>query len=123
MSQWEGLDRRRFPRVQYPCLVVIRHENSQEVFLTHTENVGVGGVCVSMKEDIKIFSTVDLEIDLLDLDDHIRCSGKVVWNVQRKGGTERKPTYYDIGIEFVSLTDENRKRLKEIVKRFDHRQV
>jgi Tfp pilus assembly protein PilZ len=118
MASWDGLNRRKFPRVNYPCLVVIRGgDDNQDVILTHTENVGVGGVCVILKQDIKMFSAVDLEVDLLDLGDHIKCKGKVVWNVQRKDESEQKPLFYDIGVEFQDLEKEENQRLEEIVDR------
>lgn len=123
MGNWDGLNRRKFPRVNYPCLVVIHNggepddDDRDNTILTHTENVGVGGICVVLKQDVKMFSTVDLEMDLLDLEDHIRCQGKVVWNVQRQAGATEKPLFFDIGIEFVDITGEDQTRLGKIVDR------
>lgn len=118
MSNWDGLNRRKFPRVNYPCLVVIKSgESAKDVILTHTENVGVGGVCVILKKGIEVFTAVEVEIDLLDLGNHIRCPGKIVWNVQRKVESNKKPLFYDIGVEFNNLPDEDFSRLKDIVTR------
>jgi len=119
MSKWDGLNRRKFPRVNYPCLVVIRKngDEDKDIFLTHTENLGIGGVCVILKHDVKMFSEVELELDLMDLGDHIKCKGKVVWNVQRKMNEEKKPLFYDIGIEFEELEKEEDDRLEDVVKR------
>jgi hypothetical protein len=121
MGRWDGLDRRKFPRVKYPCLVIIRHgegEADKEVILTHTENLGIGGVCVVLKQNVKMFCPVDIELDLLDLGNHIKCHGKVVWNVRRKVEDNRKPLFYDIGIEFVDLDKKEDARLEEIVAKF-----
>ena len=121
MGEWEGLNRRKFPRVNYPCLVVIRNDNEDDVknnvILTHTENVGIGGVCVVLKQDVKMFSEVELELDLLDLGEHICCNGKVVWNVQRQSEATEKPLFFDIGIEFIDIAEEDQKRLERIVDR------
>lgn len=118
MSKWEGLNRRKFPRVNYPCLVVLnQHKGSGDVILTHTENIGIGGICIILKQKLDIFSPVEIELDLLDLGDHIRCKGKVVWNVQRQADMNKKPLFYDIGVEFDNLTDSERKRLLEVVDR------
>lgn len=119
MAKWDGLNRRKFPRVIYPCLVVIQDQSGdpKDTILTHTENVGIGGVCVILKQDIKIFSWVDIELDLLDLGNHIKCKGKVVWNVQRKGDANNKPLFYDIGIEFEDLDEKEQQRLEGIVRR------
>lgn len=118
MTHWEGLNRRKFPRVNYPCLVVIRNDIGEEkdILLSHTENLGVGGVSLTIKKNLKLFSSVDLEIDLLDLGNNLKCRGKVVWNVRRKETSSRKPLFYDVGIEFVNINDVEQKRIIGIVK-------
>lgn len=125
MGSWEGLNRRKFPRANYPCLVVIRNQDEPDdeeddknsTILTHTDNIGVGGVCVILKQDLKMFSPVELELDLLDLGDHIRCNGKVVWNIRHQNEDGKKPNFYDIGIEFTDITTHDRTRLEQIISR------
>lgn len=125
MGSWEGLNRRKFPRANYPCLVVIRNQDvpndgeddKNSTILTHTDNVGVGGVCVILKQDLKMFSPVELELDLLDLGDHIRCNGKVVWNIRHQNEDGKKPNFYDIGIEFTDISTQDRARLEHIINR------
>ena len=118
MSKWDGLNRRKFPRVKYPCLVVIRNDGTlgNDVILTHTENVGIGGVCVTLKKSVRLFSPVELELDLLDLGNHIKCNGKVVWNIQRRIDAAKKPLFYDVGIEFEDITPEDQERMLKIVR-------
>ncbi len=121
MSPWEGLNRRKFPRVFYPCLITIRQDGEEKsVFLTHTENIGVGGVCVILKNNIKMYSPVEIELDLMDLGAHIRCAGKVMWSVRRMSENEKKPLFYDLGIEFVDISDADRTRVSEVVGRLAH---
>jgi len=118
MSPWDGLNRRKFPRVNYPCLVIVSQEqDKQSVILTHTENVGVGGVCVILKKNLKLFSPTEIELDLLDMGDHIKCAGKVVWSVRRKSGEKKKPLFYDIGIEFVDIPEADLKRVTNVVEK------
>jgi len=110
---WGGMDRRKFPRVMYPCMVkIIPADKSQEPILTHTENIGLGGVCIILKTTIKLFTPVDLEIDLLDIDEHIKPKGKVVWNVRRKAIEDIKPMFYDIGIEFSEISKNDHEHLR-----------
>jgi c-di-GMP-binding flagellar brake protein YcgR len=121
-----GANRRKFPRVNYPCLVVIEGSNSDQdppAILTHTENVGIGGVCVILKDNIKIGTPVEVEIDLMDLEQHIKCQGRVVWNVQRRHDDKKKPLFYDIGIEFVNIDKNEQQRIDEIVRRHTTRFV
>ena len=119
MTSWDGMNRRKFPRVYYPCLIVLRcAQGEQESILTHTENIGIGGVCVTINRNIPMFSPVELEIDLLDTESHIKCHGKVVWAIQRKLDEKKKPLFYDLGIEFSDIPPNDQKRLDEVVKRF-----
>ena len=110
---WEGMDRRKFPRVMYPCMVkIVPADKSQSPILTHTENIGQGGVCITLKTEVKLFTPVDLEIDLLDIDEHIKPKGKVVWNVRRKAVEKVKPMFYDIGIEFSEISKKDHEHLQ-----------
>ena len=115
---WEGLDRRKFPRVMYPCLVkVISSNGTQEAILTHTENIGLGGLCVTLKNEIKLFTNVEMEVDMLDLSEHIKPKGKVVWSVRRKPIEQIKPMFFDIGIEFTEIAKRDLERLRENLQR------
>ena len=114
---WEGKDRRQFPRVMYPCMVkVIPTGGSQQHILTHTENVGLGGLCVILKNEIKLFTPVELEVDLFDIDEYIYPKGKVVWNVRRQSSEKIKPMFYDIGIEFTGTSKRDHDCLRETIK-------
>ena len=114
---WEGMDRRKFPRVMYPCMVkVITLDGPQPQILTHTENIGQGGLCVTIKNEIKLFTPVEMEVELLDIDKLIKTKGKVVWNVRRKSVEKIKPMFYDIGIEFTEISKRDQDRLRETLK-------
>ena len=118
MSAWDGINRRKFPRVHYPCLVVIKNsEGETEAILAHTENIGTGGICVIIKKGFKMFAPVEIELDLMDMGSHIKCAGKVVWSIRRKMEEPQKPLYYDIGIEFCGLGEREQKRVEEVVTR------
>ena len=119
MPNWGGLNRRNFPRIKFPCLVTIAagSKTPSNAILTHTQNVGVGGICVLMSEDIKKFHSFDIELDLMDLGEHIKCKGKVVWNVPNNAGGSKK-NMHDIGIEFEELHEKDRKRILQAVDKF-----
>ena len=121
MATWQGLNKRQFPRIKYPCLIVIRNDNDDDdknnTVLTHTDNVGVGGVCVALKQAVKMFSVVEIELDLLDLGDHICCNGKVVWNVESGESEKASPHLFDVGIEFVDIKDDDQLRLRKVIER------
>jgi Tfp pilus assembly protein PilZ len=113
---WEGLNRRRFPRVMFPCLIKItKREGPPDTLLTHTENVSVGGVCVIVRRHLDIFMPIALELDLLDSEETFVCDGKVVWTVRRKATESFKPSFYDIGIEFTNIDNTNRARIEKMI--------
>ena len=117
--EWDGSNRRQFPRIAYPCLVKIMNAGkSTDIFLTHTENIGVGGLCVIVKHEIKMFSPVTIEIDLVEDPEHITASGSVVWTVRRKAGVTVKPMFYDIGIKFDAIKDKDKARLGAAINKF-----
>ncbi len=143
---WEGKERRRFPRAEYPCLITVRKETPPAFsILTHTENISVGGVRVVIDREIEISTAVDVEIDLQDTLPNVSSTGKVSWVRQflsdQDGRTSSptlktkifratvawikeipaaqkgKPSHYDTGIQFVTLKDEDRTRIEDIVNR------
>ncbi|MFP4473517.1 MAG: PilZ domain-containing protein [Candidatus Omnitrophota bacterium] len=117
MSAWEGMNRRQFPRVNYPCMLTVNIKDHDQPFLTHTENLGVGGVCVMHSRKFPMFSEVGLEIDLMDFEGHIQCRGKIVWLVRRRAENDDKPLMYDIGIEFIDIKTADRARIEAVVQR------
>lgn len=113
---WEGLNRRRFPRAKFPCLVkIVLDGKPADAVLTHTENVSIGGVCVIIKKHVDLFAPLMVEVDLMDGEDHIVCRGKAVWVVRRKATEAEKPSFYDVGIEFVDAKDTDRARIERTV--------
>ena len=117
---WDGFNRRRFPRILYPCLVKLGTADGaqQEAFLTHTENIGVGGICVIVKKEIALFCPVQVEVDLLEETDHLFARGRVAWVVRRKAMEEVKPLFYDIGIEFEELSAKDKARMEATIAQF-----
>lgn len=111
---WSGIDRRRFPRAQYRCLITVGKPNRERHFLTHTENIGVGGICVILGEDLGIFSEVDIELMLKDGGEPIKTRGSIVWVVKK---TSTGGTSYDTGIEFMNLKTKDRKRIEDVVNK------
>ena len=114
---WEGLNRRKFPRANVPCLVKILHPGeADEAILTHTENVSLGGICVIIKRSCDLFTQVTVEIDLMDAGEPILSRAKVVWSVRRKAIEENKPSFYDLGLEFLDIRPQDSARLEKVIE-------
>ena len=110
---WDGLNRRKFPRVFFPCLIKVK--DNKDLILTHTENISAGGVRLILKHNLGMMSTANIEIDLMDGGDPMSCQGKVVWSEQRKKTELIKPGFYDIGIELSGVSADDARRLDAIV--------
>ncbi|MCQ9208289.1 MAG: PilZ domain-containing protein [Omnitrophica bacterium] len=114
---WDGVDRRRFPRAEYPCLITMRRAApSEQAILTHTENISVSGVRIISRKKLEVMMEVDLEIDLMDTLPTIAPKGMVMRVEEIPSGREDQSRHYDIGIRFITLPDEARRRVDSIVE-------
>jgi c-di-GMP-binding flagellar brake protein YcgR len=115
VHMWDGINRRKFPRANYKCLITIKRRLNAKTLSTQTENIGAGGICVIVKEDLGLFQGVDLELFLDEKNPPIKCGGTVVW-VVKKSLQKNKAFLYDTGIEFIDIRPEDRERISEVVE-------
>ena len=113
---WEEIDQRKFPRVEYPCKVIIMGSGAKEVFSTHTENIGTGGICVILIKELPKFCPVEILLYLKDAKGPIECNGRVVWVVQR----EEK---FDTGIEFIDIKETDYLRVERVIQECLRKQI
>lgn len=111
--KWDGVEKRRFVRANFPCKVIIRTP-TQHLINTHTENIGAGGVRIIIGEKLDVSSMVGLEI-YLDKDS-VKCEGKIVWMVERVSSAENEPFLFDTGIEFYDINDDDRNLITNLVE-------
>lgn len=139
---WDGVERRRFSRVQYPCLITVFKKMVPSFsILTHTENISVGGLRVIIGKKIEVAEEVDLEIDLKDTLSNVlsrgviawvkrvifarggvavpnkRLEGKIAW-VREIPSAQGSPTRYDTGIQFIGLKKTDEQRIERIIDNF-----
>ena len=113
---WNGINQRRFPRIQYKCLIRVSRGDREEIIDTFTENIGAGGICVVLDKDFGLFEPVTLEIFLEDGEDPVYCDGTIVWVVKRHPVNQTERVKYDTGIEFSEISDSSRERVAKIVE-------
>jgi len=109
--KWEGSERRVFVRAQLPCRIVVRTPQEHEI-AAQTQNIGAGGVCVLLYEQLEISSVVGLQV-FLDKSP-ICCKGRVVWVVSQEAGASA--AMFDTGIEFYQIDENDRLMLGEFIK-------
>jgi len=112
---WDGINRRKFPRVKFKCFIFINKKGSSKSISTNTENIGAGGICVIIKDDLGLFQGVELEINIEDNHSPIKCSGTVVWVVKKRATGKSGEYLYDTGIEFVDIDEQQRERIIKVV--------
>jgi len=114
---WLGMNKRKFPRADYRCLITIGRKGSPKQLLTHTENIGVGGIAVALDEGLTAFTEVAVELILKDNSLPIKCKGNVVWVVKRQTMQNGVPTIkFDTGIEFVNIKEAETQRIEKVVE-------
>ena len=112
------MNRRKFPRANYKCVISIKSDEPiHRVISTHTENIGIGGICVIIKENIDLFENVQLELLLDDSNLPIRCAGSIVWVIKRTDPKNKAALTYDTGIEFLNINEADKNRIGDIVEK------
>lgn len=114
---WDGINRRRFPRADYPCRIKIRDKKGKTILVARTDNVGCGGICAVLEKNLGLFSNVDLELDLEDGSSPIGAEGMVVWVVKRHEIKKEEAGNFDTGIEFKNLDAAGVTRIEAIVEK------
>jgi c-di-GMP-binding flagellar brake protein YcgR len=113
---WNGINRRKFPRANYKCLITIKKRLTAKTISTNTENIGAGGICVIIKEDLGLFQGVDLELFIEEGRPPIKSGGTVVWVVKKSEHKQKGSYVYDTGIEFIDIRPEDRDKISEAVE-------
>lgn len=109
---WDGVETRNFIRASFPCKIIIRTP-SEHTLISHTENIGVGGVRVMIDESLDIPSLVGLEVFLGGV--QIICKGRIVWVVEKSGSEKREANIWDTGIEFYEIAERDKKVVESFV--------
>lgn len=119
MEELSGEERRKFPRVKYHCFLKLQNleDNEDVVLLTRIENICLGGIMVILKDSLEVGRQLRLSIELLASGENLCCEGVVSWSRQRSATEEKKPLFYDVGIEFVDLNGEGLGLVQNIVNR------
>lgn len=99
---WDGFNKRKFPRLNLRCEVILRDRPQGRILKAKTENVGAGGVCIILETPLERFSLVSVRLELDPNLPWIECLGKTVWVVPAREILPKKERF-DVGIEFVNL--------------------
>jgi Tfp pilus assembly protein PilZ len=100
-------DRRKFPRFNLLVdVAVTKHASSGKEEVFPSKNISQGGVCLITLEQPTMGEVVDLKIRLPGIKDEIKIMGKVVWINGISLSAAQKAKRFEVGMEFVGLSDE-----------------
>ena len=111
-------DQRKFPRVNYPCSITVwREDGSIDVVMANTANISVGGICVYFNEALILGTPLEIKIDNFFEGGPLKCKGKVVRCQPDKTHKSEWQKYYELGIEFLEMGQDQHKYLAGFVER------
>jgi hypothetical protein len=108
-SKKSKTERRGFPRVMAPVFFRVPkiHGSKQRV-----SNLSLVGVRIYSDERLEVGERLELEFFLPD-GTTVEASGRVVWTRDMPEGAE---AVYDVGLEFIGLSENAVKKLKTVLK-------
>ncbi len=107
-------ERRKSPRVKYPCTIVLMSQTGQDERVLTAENLSAYGARVVLKSHMEINSSVKV---ILEIDQkRIETKGRIVWTLQSTDYTETVPKF-DTGIEFLNLSPEDKDFIIKLVEK------
>lgn len=113
-SDWKYQERRKFPRVKFPCKVVVDY--SLKPIFVHTENLSEGGMRAVLPEHIPEKVIVNIEL-IFESKKTIQCSAKVTWIQPKPASANSADFVYDTGFQFMDLKEEDQKYLEGMLKK------
>ncbi len=109
---WDGIDRRRFIRVEVFFPADINNAEKHKIS-TCVEELSEGGIKVALKEELKVSSVVDLEIYLREKP--VVCKGKISWVKRVEADYLKDGVTFQTGIEIQDVKEEDKRTIKNIV--------
>jgi c-di-GMP-binding flagellar brake protein YcgR len=111
-------EKREFARLDLNVKVdwkrtLVTSEPGQE-FSDKTKNISAGGLCLVVYEKLDIGEILEIEM-VLPSKETIRAEGKVVWISEYEIEGEEEETIYDIGVQFVKISDKEREEISKFV--------
>ena len=116
---WNGRERRRYPRAVFSCKIFLDFAHRE--IISHTDNIGKGGIRVSLEEELRPSNIVSLTL-FLGKGEPIKCEGIVIWTAKKVSPDIKEPTLFYTGIEFTAIGDSDREEIGKLVDEILSRQ-
>lgn len=112
---WNGAERRKFPRINFKCRMHIG--KAGEVVSLETENIGPGGVRVVLQKEFPVDTVIDIEL-FPQVGKTIVCKGVVVWVMKRfkRVRTDAEGSEgFITGIRVTNIDEDDRQYLYQLI--------
>lgn len=112
-------EKRKFPRINTIGMMVNWRKVETFDNLHNTKDISGGGICllIERKESVDIGDTLQLEFNLPS-GETIHSKGRAVWLDKFAIGDINNNMHYEVGIEFLDISDKDREAIKRYV--FSH---
>ena len=115
-------ERRKFTRLSVLADVsYTKKDLPQEENATFTKNIGKGGICLITYEQLNESDVLELTISLPNEKEPVNVTGKVCWVKPFNIGTDPSGARFDVGIEFIKISDGDKQKIDGYV--FSHNPV
>jgi len=115
---WDGLNKRRFIRLNFPYTIHLYPENEASLS-AYTEDIGSGGIRVVLREKVEVGTVLDLEIYLKQIP--MACKGKVIWVKDKENHMLEGTKFFDTGIALCDINDEQRDTVKLCIQGLENK--
>ena len=85
-----------------------------------TKNIGGGGICISTNEKLEKEERLILEIELPN-GKTVHSKGRVAWSNKLEIEGAKYGKSYQVGIEFIDISEEDREQVQRLVFEYLHR--
>jgi len=107
---------RRYPRLNYSHLVAYSHYDESGVLdrdgrMGATRNISLGGVMIRVAEDGAFPPGTRIELEI-DIDNEVISTLGRIIHIRAV-----EPGFYDVGIEFIKINDEDLEKLRTFFRR------
>jgi len=109
-------ERRKFVRLNTLVDVVYNKVSpSQKVEVSLTKNISKGGICLIAYDELKVSDNLDLNIYLPEDKTPLHVIGRVAWVKDFVICNIPNGKRFDVGIEFITITEEDEKKIDKYV--------
>ncbi len=108
-------NRRTAPRIL--ARILVDYESDNTFLFDYSRDISEGGIFIETDSPLDEGSEVRLRFSLPDIDHVFNVKGRVAW-INTKDDKRRKDIGNGMGVEFISLADEDKAILSDYVTRF-----